>query len=516
MAKNRRGSKNKTSAGNNSSNTSTTTEQRASKKPQGTVAIETVKQVVELLKPYELSKSQRLKTFQLMLLDDAVSSAFQANSVFIEKAFANFNIKYDNNSERSTQAKDFLKWNLNNLKGQTPRSIARSAAEFKRDGVAPFEKVFERGYGDWATTPDGLPSWKVKKLNYIHPLTLYPSEPFTIEQGGSAVTHMNQSQSAFKNSGGRQTNLAGMSKGYISIPIQKLVLMTYAATDSQPFGSSPFEACYTAWREKVLLQDLTTVGVSKDLSGTPVLLLPSNILNDAAVDPSSQAGVMVEGLKQSMANLHTGDQASMILPSDTFNEAGSGAREFEIKFLGVDGTGKQFDLEALVEQRKKAIYNVFGAANLIAADSSGGYNQLEGQNSLHSHFIERDIAVIEEAWNKDIIPQLFRMNEWDLTEEELPKIKAGELTPVTIEEFSKGIQRVGAVGLLPRTPEVINEILSGLGMTYRVDTSMTQDELDTILTDATTRSGDGMSTGLPSGTGDSNGNNSATNSDNKA
>ena len=139
---------------------------------------------------------------------------------------------------------------------------------------------------------------------------------------------------------------------------------------------------------------------------------------------------------------------------------------FDIRFLGVDGTGKQFDLEALVEQRKKAIYNCFGAANLIAADSSGGYNQLEGQTNLHNHFIERDIAVIEEAWNKNITPQLFRMNEWDLTEEELPKLRAGELTPVSLEEFSKMIQRIGSTGLLPRTVELVNEILGKTGFKY--------------------------------------------------
>lgn len=503
---------------NPTQNRASTKEQRASKSEAGTVSIIHVKEIVEILKPYELSKSQRLKTFQLMLLDDAVSSAFQANSVFIEKAFANHHIEFDNNSDKSTEAKEFLSWNLENLVGQSIRSVARSAAEFKRDGLAPFEKIFERGFGKWEKTPSGVKSWKIKKLNYIHPLTLYPTEPFVITGGGRDITEMRQTQVSLKNSASSATaNIGKNKKGYISIPMNKVVLMTYSATDAQPFGNSPFEACYTAWREKVLLQDLTSVGVSKDLSGTPILTLPANILNDAAADPSSAAGLMVEALKESMANLHAGDQASMLMPSDTFSESGNGAREFDIRFLGVDGGGRAFDLEALVEQRKKAIYNVFGAANLIAADSSGGYNQLEGQTNLHTHFIERDIAVIEEAWNKNIIPQLFRLNEWELSEEDMPKLRAGELTPVTIEEFSKGIQRVGAVGLIPRTPQVINEILSGLGMKYRVDETMSLEELDNVLTDYTSRGSDGMKSGMPNSTSNvTSSDTSSTNSDNKA
>jgi len=491
-----------------------TVEQRANKSETGTVGIEFVKQVVDILKPFELSESQRLKTFQLMMLDDSVSDAFTTNAVFVEEAFSNYSVEFDNTSETSRQAAEFLKWNLNHLQNQSVRSIARSAIEFKRDGVAPFEKIFERSYGEWATTPSGLPAWKIKKLNYISPLTLYEREPFVLTQGGNKITEMRQSTNAFKNSGNMLTTKVGNPQGYISIPISKVLLTTYSATDAQPFGRSPFESCYTAWREKVLLQDLTSVGVSKDLAGTPILLLPASILNDAAADPSSDAGRMVAELKESMANLHAGDQASMIMPSDTFNEAGSGAKEFEIKFLGVDGGGKNFDLEKLVEQRRKFIYSTFGASNLISNDSSGGYNQLEGQTNLHYHFIERDISVIEESWNMNLIPQLFRLNEWELTFAEMPKVKAGAMSPASIDELGKWAQRLGATGLFPKTVGSINELLEKSGFTYRIPENTSKEELTELLGEMTTKSGQALESGMPNGTGDSLGNNSSTNSNN--
>ena len=512
MAKNNR---NKHRSSKNTSYVNKATrEQRANKSEQGTVGIEFVKQVVNILKPFELSESQRLRTFQLMMLDDSVYDAFTTNAVFVEEAFANYSIESNSESEESKAAAEFLQWNLNHLENQSVRSIARSAIEFKRDGLAPFEKIFERGFGEYETLPSGSPAWKIKKLNYISPLTLYEREPFVITKGGNKVTEMRQSTTAFKNSGNKLSPQVTNSKGYVSIPMSKVLLTTYSATDAQPFGSSPFEACYTAWREKVLLQDLTSVGVSKDLAGTPILLLPSNILNDAAADPSSEAGQMVAQLKESMANLHAGDQASMIMPSDTFNEAGSGAKEFEIKFLGIEGNGKAFDLEKLVEQRRKFIYSVFGASNLISNDSSGGYNQLEGQTNLHYHFIERDIGVIEEAWNMNLIPQLFRLNEWNLPFKDLPKIKAGAMSPASIDELGKWAQRLGATGLFPKTVDSVNELLEKSGFTYRIPENTSKEELHELLGEMTTRSGDGMTSGLPSGVGSSSGNNSATNSDN--
>lgn len=504
---------------NTPSSTNTTTEQRANKRETGTAGIELVKQIVNILKPYELSPSQRLKTFQLMMLDDSVYNAFDTNAVFVEGSFANYKVEYNKNSPESKLAADFLSWNLKNLDKQTVRSIARSGIEFKRDGLAPLEKIYERSYGEWDKTPTGSPAWKLKKLNYISPLTLYPTEPFVITGGGKTIKEMRQSNTAFKNSPSETKNNPKTSGSYTPIPYNKLVLLTYSATDAQPFGSSPFEACYTAWREKVLLQDLTSVGVSKDLAGTPILLLPASILNEAAADPNSDAGKMVSQLKESMANLHAGDQASMILPSNTFNEAGSGAKEFDIRFLGVDGGGKNFDLEALVEQRRKFIYSVFGASNLISNDSSGGYNQLQGQTNLHSHFIERDISVIEEAWNDNIIPQLFRLNEWDLTQEDLPRIKAGDLAPPSLDEVGKFVQRLAATSFLPRTVQVVNELLEKSGLSYRVPEGTSKEELDEMLISAMqSKSGEGLKTpfeGTSKGGGNS-GNSSDTNSDNAA
>lgn len=499
-----------------SSSTNTTTEQRASKREKGTAGIELITQAFNMLRPYELSRTNRLSTFQEMMQDDSVFDCFNTNATFVEGAFANYSIEYNKNSEASKLAADFLKWNLNNLDNQTVRSIARSAIEFKRDGLSPFEKVFERGFGKHSTTPQGNAAWKIKSLNYISPYTLHQPEPFVIDGGGRNIKEMRQKATAFKNSRSETQSLPSKT-GYVSIPYSKLILMTVAATDAQPFGRSPFEAAYTAWRTKQLLQDLMTVGVSKDLAGMPLLRIPSQILNEAAADPSSPSGQMVELLKEGIANLHAGDQASMILPSDTFSESGNGAKEYEVSFVGIEGSGKSFNLEVLIEQQRKFIYSCFGAVNLISNDSSGGYNQLEGQTNLHSHHINRDIAVIEEGFNTNLIPQLFRLNEWDLEEGDMPVIKAGDLAPPSLDEIGKFVQRLAATSFLPRNVQVVNELLEKSGLSYRVPEDTSKEELDGMLFgEMSSRSGDGMKTpfeGTSKGNGNS-GNSSDTNSDN--
>ncbi len=487
-----------------------TTEQRASKTQVGTAGIEFIRRQVAMAMPVELSPRYILHTVREMLLDDAVSSCITTGNNMIERSFSNYTIKYNKNSEASIKAKDFLQWNLDNLAdGQTMTNLARNANEFKVDGYAPFVKSFERGFDEWATTPEGKPLWKLEKLKYIHPMTLDKTRPFYIPEGGHKVTELRQSPQAFI--GSDDWNFAqgkAGTKGYISIPWQKVVMMTYSATQSQPTGQSPFIGAYTAWREKKLLEEYTLVGVTKDLAGMPMLRLPHSILEEAANDPNSASGRMVTQLTTDIANLHAGDQAAMTLPSDTINEAGgSGAHKYSLEFLGVSGSGKSFDLVALVEQRKKAIYNVFSAASLISQESSGGYNQMDGQLTIHSYAIEKDISVISEAWNNNIIPQIFRLNEWKLSKEDMPVLVAGAISEVSADEFGKLMQRLAAVGLIPKTHQVVNEVLEKAGFMYRVPEDTSQEDLERMLMgmEMQSKAGEGMQTGMSNGTGKSSG-----------
>lgn len=319
----------------------TTTEQRQSKSQIGTAGIEFIKRQVAVAAPVELSPRYILHTVREMLLDDAVSSCITTGNNMVERSFSNYTIKYNKNSEASKAAKDFLQWNLDNLAdGQTMTNLARNANEFKVDGYAPFVKSFERGWDEWELTPDGKPLWKLQKLKYIHPLTLDRKTPFYIPEGGQKIKELRQAVRAFigTNAYNYSSSLAGHN-AYISIPYNRVVMMTYSATQAQPFGVSPFVGAYTAWREKKLLEEYTLIGVTKDLAGMPVLRIPNNILADAAADPSSDAGRMVAQLTEGIANLHAGDAAAMTLPSDTINESGgSGKEKYSLEFLGISGS----------------------------------------------------------------------------------------------------------------------------------------------------------------------------------
>ena len=226
-------------------------------------------------------------------------------------------------------------------------------------------------------------------------------------------------------------------------------------------------------------------------------------MEKAASDPTSPEAISIKSYMQQLANLHCGEQTYMMLPSD-LQEKSSTAQQYDISFLGVQGTGKSFDTMALVTERKKAILDVFGAGHLnVGNDSEGANNLAESKNSLHNSYIEHDCNIICESFNYDLIPQLLAMNEIFLPEDELPYIEAGLPEEVDLEGVSKAIQRVGAIGFIPKTPEILNEMFEMLGFHYRIPEELLGKEnekaylewSEKYLPDSTSRAGDGMAIG---------------------
>ena len=485
---------------------STTTEQRSSKKQISTAAIHAVKKVLEILKPFELSRSQRHRTYQTMLLDDAVWSSFDSRAMAIERAQASGKFKYKKDSPVSKEIRDFLSYNMKNMTNQTSRSIGRCSAEMIIHGGAPFEKVFHKQSGEYSD------HFTLKKLSYIHPLSLDQSAPYVTDDKGNSIVALRQSSSAFVGNDGISHNVKN-PKGYVDIDTRRIAFCAYSATDTNPIGTSPLDAAYVAWREKQLLQDYLLIGVTRDFSGTPVLRLPSEVLSAAEEDPASSEAQQVLALSTGMADMHSGDASFMILPSDSQSESGTGLRDYEIQFLGVEGGGKGFDITEIIEQKKRAIYNVLASQHLITGENGGGsYNLSEGTTNMTSLFSGRDNMIVDEMWNKQVFPQLLRLNSIEYTQEELPVWESGEVQPVSLSEKGQYFNRV--MRSLPAVADVVNILLEDIGADYRVPEDATPDQIREMTFDfqeeAKVGSGEGSS-----GTGSKVQGNSDSNKQNK-
>ena len=258
-------------------------------------------------------------------------------------------------------------------------------------------------------------------------------------------------------------------------------------------------AAYKAYREKVVIENLEIVGANKNLSGVLELKIPSMILQKASLDPSGKEAQFLNQLMQDAANSAAGEQSFFILPSDV---QPGGQEQFKMSLKGVDGGSGDKNTTTLINERKKVILDLFGCGFVnLGNESVGSYALSEGKQNLHSLFVERNVNIILETFNTDIIPQLLALNEIYLEDDEMPTIGFDETDEVDLNAFSAAVQRMGATGFIPRNKEVINHILSVLGVDWKL-TDETPEKILELVGKPTTRAGDGMESGLNNGTGD--------------
>ena len=187
-----------------------------------------------------------------------------------------------------------------------------------------------------------------------------------------------------------------------------------------------------------------------------------------------------------MRNLQMNQQSAMILPQ-VIDEAAK-IPMFKLELLSVDGK-KSFDINKIKEYYKNLIFtSLFSDVLVLGQSSTGSFALGSIKNSLSGAYAERLIASIAETINNDLIRQTYVLNNWPT--DRMGTLDYDGLENTDLETFSKAVQRMGATGYLPKTLEVVNAVLSSIG----VDELPEEADLDELLPESTTTSGKGMTT----------------------
>ena len=276
----------------------------------------------------------------------------------------------------------------------------------------------------------------------------------------------------------------------ITIPRNKFLLFRLGKKKDSPVGESPLRGCYYPWKFKTAVEELEAVGLNRDLAGVPIAWIPAQMMAKDA-DPELKAQYFE--IQKIVRNINNNQQAGLVMPMIYDENTKQPLVKFEL--LKNEG-GKAYDTTKIKDYYCKAILTALSADILLMGQSSTGSYALGNiKNTLSAIAIETKLKEICNVLNQQLIPLLAKLNGLDLSR--LPTIVIDDLESVSLEDVSKYIQRIGAVGFLPRTPDVVNKVLNILGLEdLPVDVS-----LDDVLPDKTTRSGEGMEEGLNNGIG---------------
>ena len=452
---------------------------------------------------------QSIKTFDYMRQDPVIAAANNIIDIMICKVDWSFYVP-DNATLKEKAARDFLNWCMNNME-HTWKYFIEEVGSYRIYGFSVFEKIYrEVKYGKYS----GKFSWKklpIRSQNTIH--------EWVFDDNKRNLLGFRQSLEGLDNIYKIKTDEYGL----IYLPCEKIILFSYKGRKGNPEGHSPLKDCYQPWTYKKTIESYEAVGVAKDLGGVPVLGVDATWLAKAQENSSSSEGQVLATLTEYMQNLHAGEQTYMILPI-AYNDIGKELFTFEL--IGVDGGGKQYNTRDIINGKQLEILMLYLADILnLGHTSSGSLALAENKQNLLSYGIEYHLGFIKDVIDFQLIPQTLRVNGWgDLPFERMPKLTHTDLEEEDIDQLGKFIQRIASVNFLPRTKEVVNEILSKGKIKYELQDGDVKADRDCkanilyeeIFSENESGASEGMEEGLNSGTGAASVNNTAINMDNKA
>lgn len=417
----------------------------------GQTGIVSSSRFIQDLRKEDLKMENRVCTVENMYLDDAVGNATDVTNIQVVSALAGGSF-ISSGSAASDVVAEFLNYNIRNLGYGTWMEAMATAATDIKYGFSMMNIVVKK-----AESGPYKGSYVLHKLAPRHPKSVYGwvfnknnTELMGMVQKPMYVKDRDPSLKPYMPNIPYDSLIGGnrLSSKYPFISSDQMLHFRYNPTYDNPQGSSPYMQCYDAWVEKKLIEHYEVVGVSKDFGGVIIIRVPSELI-DRANDPEKfpDEAREYEDIQIDAANLQQGKSTHIILTSDTDEKSGKPLYDLELR--GLEGGGKQYKTEDLINQRRKAIYNNFGAGFLLLGQNGHGSNALAGtQMSTHDYYINQSVKWKEDVINNQLVPKILAANNIELSWKDVPKFIAEDPSKPDFDTISKVLMRTGSVELL--------------------------------------------------------------------
>lgn len=424
----------------------------------------------------ELDFPNNLKTYKLMSYHPAVNAALTLYSSMIAKA--RYRVLAPNDAIEDEKRKaEIIREMLFEDMEHPFEDIVQDALTMTTYGFSVSEKVYrKRNSASGSLFNDNLIA--PKKVAIRHQSSV---DNFIFSDDGNEVKGVKQTITS--DTMGRFTK----RNNTVVIPRSKFLLFTANGTNDNPYGVSPLRNIYVPWKYLSAIEELEAQGVQKELHGIPVLSVPAQYMSSEA---SAEQKAIFENMKNIVRNLQQGSQAGVVLPSSVDPETRQ--KLFDIALLSTDGK-KAYNLTEIKEYYRGLIFIGMSADILLLGNTgTGSFALASVKNTLTGNAIEGYLKKIMKVINNDLVRQIYELNGWDTRR--MCKVDYENLSEESLEEISKYFQRITSVGMMPKTVDTVNYVLSTLGL-EPLPEGMTQEELEELLPDSKSRSGDGMEVG---------------------
>jgi len=235
------------------------------------------------------------------------------------------------------------------------------------------------------------------------------------------------------------------------IPINRLLLFRTTTVANNPEGKSLLRRSYRSWYFKTRIQEIEAMGVERDLAGIPIMRIPSEYMRADADDDHKS---IYATYKDIVGKIVRDENEGLVLPSDR-DDAGNLRVEFE---LLKGGSSRQFNTNEIINRYNLAIaMSVLADFVLLGHKAVGSFALSDNKTELFKVSLGAYLDSIEEVFNRELTPQLWRLNGMDIST--MPRLVHEEVDTPSVEvlgTFLRNLTQAGLTGDVDR--DFINAI----------------------------------------------------------
>jgi hypothetical protein len=404
---------------------------------------------------------------------------------------------------------EIIRTMMHDMEGQSWSQFIESVIPYLEYGFGINEKVFRRRLKrNGSKYNDGLVG-----LRKLAPRSQDTITGWVFSEDGADLLAIEQSINHLENAWKFQSRKN--QDGKIVIDRDKFLLFSASANKGNPEGNSIYKNIYLAFKQLTLLQEQELLGVAKDIQGILKIAIPPRYLDINASDEDKAA---VAAFQTIIDNYNAGTQRGLLVPNMIDPE--SKLPLFTYELMESKG-GAKYDTEAIIKRLQGDILSALSVDILkLGADGTGSFSLAESKSSVLAIAIDYRLREIAEVLNNDLMRTLYEINGWDTVN--MPKFVYADIEEISMEEFSKAVQRIFSTSAIEIDRDVMNRIRDVMGVPLLpADEAVDKEKLPASMTGQFSKSGAGMEVGTTGNGTAKNGNgggkdSSASNADNAA
>ena len=261
---------------------------------------------------------------------------------------------------------------------------------------------------------------------------------------------------------GTNDDLHGMTQmpppdfGFITIPIEKLLLFRTEIRKGNPEGRSVLRNAYRSWFFKKRFQEIEGIGIERDLAGLPVLVAPEGVDiwdNDPDI---VRTRTMAETL---VKNIRRDSMEGIVLPAG-----------WDLKLLSTGGK-RNFDTNATIDRYDtRMAMTVLADFVLLGHQKVGSFALSDNKTEMFSLAIGAFLDIICEEFNKKAIPYLVDVNgEHFGGVTDYPELVHGDIETQDLGKLGDYIQKMTGIGVLQPDSGLEDFVRQQAGLPERLD-----------------------------------------------